>query len=187
MIFLFWSRLTFKFIFLIEIRSIKYRHKNQKKRFALKFLKGRLNFSWELLPVIQLSGSRQRHSLLLKLIGNFVLLEKLAVLSDSKFSLYQHPRFFLSLLNYYVKKNPVCNLNAFIIWLSSYRHRILNLFLSIAPIFDIYHCKIYLSEATSLLTFLLEQIFIVQPSLYLYSILPTFPTTAARYYFSKTF
>jgi len=86
-----------------------------------------------------------------------------------------------------VKKNSVHNLNAFIIWLSSYRHRILNLFLNIVPIFDIYHCSIYLSEATSLLTFLLDQIFIVQPLLYLYLILPTFPTKAARYYFSKTY
>lgn len=153
----------------------------------LKFLKGELNFSWELLPIVQLPGPPERHSFLLKTIGNFVLLNKLAVLSDSKFSLYQHPWFFPSLLNYYVKKNPVRNLNAFIIWLSSYRHRILNLFLSIAPIFDIYHCRVYLSEATSLLTFLLEQIFTVQPLLYLCLILPILPTTASRYYFQKSF
>lgn len=67
-----------------------------------------------------------------------------------------------------MKKSLLHNLSAFITWLSSLRHLILNFSLSILQIFDIYHYKIYLFEATPLLIFLLDQIFIVQALLYLH-------------------
>lgn len=110
-----------KLIFLIQIRTIN-RNKDikiQKRDLCWNFLME----GWIFCESYYLSLSFQVHlrdtGFLLKIIGNFVLLNKLAVLSHSKFSLYQHPWFFPSLLNYYVKKNPVRNLNAFIIWLFS--------------------------------------------------------------------